>query len=313
MPLSILAYSQESLQESYQLLQESLAVARETGDQWAIADALLHTGDKAHAAGEYEKAAQNYQEAVQQFRQNGDLSGVGASLHKLSLIAIDCGRSEEALAIAQEIMPLVRDFMPIHSFRALGYALIALGSYEEAEAQFQQGLAFIGEPEHNTRDLLFGLGWAAFGVGEYARAAQQFQESLAEALEIDDLAYVAQNHDALGRLNLAQGNDIRAREHLLAALQAGIPSGQPPLILDCMATAAELFLAEGNLEYAALLALQVAANPASRAKIKERAARLLTRLEAELSADVLASIHLPSRLSDLDAVAAQLLVDLKSP
>ena len=313
MPLSILAYYQESLEESYQLLQESLAVARETGDQWAIADALLHTGDKAHAAGEYERAAQSYQEAARQFRQNGDMGGVGPSLQKLSLIAINRGRYDEALTIAQEIMPLVRDFLPTHSFRALGYALIALRAYEKAEAQFQQALAFTGESKENTRDMLFGLGWAAFGVGEYARAAQQYQESLAEALEIDDLAYVARNHDALGRLNLAQGNDVRAREHLLAALQAGIPLGQPPLILDCLATVAELFLAEGNLEYAALLAMQVETNPASRAKIKERTARLLTRLEAELPANDLAKLRQRSRPSELDTVAAQLLVDLKTP
>jgi hypothetical protein len=123
---------------------------------------------------------------------------------------------------------------------------------------------------------------------------------------------VARNHDALGRLNLAQGNDVRAREHLLAALQAGIPLGQPSLILDCLATVAELFLAVGNLEYAALLAMQVAANPASRAKIKEGATRLLTQLETELSADGLAIIRQRSRQSDLDAVAVKLLVDLET-
>ncbi len=79
-----------------------------------------------------------------------------------------------------------------------------------------------------------------------------------------------------------------------------------------MASVAELFAAEGDLEYAALLAMLITNHPASQAKIKERGAQLLALLEAQLSANDLANIRQRSQQSDLDAVAAQLLVDLKS-
>ena len=54
-------------------------------------------------------------------------------------------------------------------------------------------------------------------------------------------------------------------------------------------------------------------DPAGRATVKERGARLLTRLEAELSPDDLANLRRRSRPGDLAAVAAQLLVDLETP
>ncbi len=105
---------------------------------------------------------------------------------------------------------------------------IALGEYEEAEEQFQQGLASQRDGSQLLGSYwLFYLGKVAFDMGDYARAAQQYQESLAGAPDFDDLELAALNHDALGRLNMAQGDDIQAREHFLAALQAADVANHP--------------------------------------------------------------------------------------
>jgi hypothetical protein len=106
---------------------------------------------------------------------------------------------------------------------------------------------------------------------------------------------------------------LRAREHFQAALRASINIGQAPVQLVSMAGIAELLTGEGDLNYAARLAMLVMNHPASQAKVKERAERILVKLEAQLSSNDLVAIHESSRQSDLDSVAAQLLVDLRTP
>lgn len=317
MPLLCLDSAQGSLEESNRLLRESLTLARECGDQWAIGHTLLRMGETARAAGDYEQAEQRGLEALHQFRQNGDTRGAAWVLWDLTNVAIDCGLYEKALALARETMSLSQglNFVASTGIGSLGVALYALGAYEEAQDLLQQNLTIdreVGLRSWVSKDL-FILGKIAFRTEDYARATQQYRESLAGALELDDLEMVALNHDALGRLNMIQGAGNLAREHLQTALQVALPLGRPPILLATLATVAELLAEEDDLAYAASLAMLVTNHPASQAKVKERAARLLTRLEAQLPANDLANIRRRSRQGDLDAVAAQLLEDLKTP
>jgi tetratricopeptide (TPR) repeat protein len=161
--------------------------------------------------------------------------------------------------------------------------------------------------------VLYWLGEIAFSKKDFTRATQQFQDSLAMAVEVNDLELVIQNHNALGRLDLTQGKGIEARKHFRAALRTSLPLGRPPLILDCMASIAELYSEESKFEYAALLATLTTTDPACRAMTKERGERLLARTEKDLSFDEMDTLRQRSRTSDLDTVAAQLLVDLETP
>jgi tetratricopeptide (TPR) repeat protein len=193
--------------------------------------------------------------------------------------------------------------------------MYAQGAYEEAEKQFKQGLDLVRELDWMSRIpfWLYHLGKVAFRTGDHALAEYQFEESLAVALAFEDPLMSAQNHDVLGRLDLDKGEAYQARGHLQAALQVAIPLGRPPLLLSIFATAAELFIIEKNLEYAALLATFVTNHPASAARVKERANQLLTSLESQFSPDELEKVRQCSQQSDLDRLAAQLVVDLKQP
>ncbi len=316
MPLLCLSMYQESLKESSRLLSESLILARQFGDQWAIGHTLVRMGENAQAVGDYANAEQRWREALKQFRQNRDIRATAWALTYLSVLVGDRGRYEEALALAQENMSLFTESNPPtpYVFYALGKALYDLGTYEAAEEQFQQRLALtkeVGLRSQNPVNLFF-LGKIAFRTGDYARAHQHHEESLAGALEFDNLELVAQNHDALGRLYGAQSAGMRAREHCRAALQAAIAFGQSQILLDCLATVAELILEEGNLDQAAMMAMPITNHPNSRAKTKERAGRLLIKSEVDLSSGDLADKYQRGRQSDLDTVAAQVLVDLKT-
>ena len=201
----------------------------------------------------------------------------------------------------------------IYGLDALGVALQALGLFDEAKERFQQGLTLIRDG--NFRSWiplwLYRLGKVNFQTGNFVRAERQFQNSLTLAFEFDQLELGALNHNALGILCFVENDYLKVREHLQSALETAMPLGRPPLLLSIFATAAELFAEEGDPVYAALLAFSVTNHSASEAKVKDRANQLLTRLEAELHPNDLQKIRLRSQQSDLDSLAAQLVIDLE--
>jgi predicted ATPase len=316
-PLLFLAEVQESIEESNRLYREGLALARATGNRWAIGHALLFLGWNAQLAGDYPEAEQQTHEALKQFRQTGDVGGIVTSLAGLGGLALDRGRYEDALTFSRESRSVAHGFNPMVGLMGLStmaQALYALGEYEEAEKLFAQGLTVFGEyGREDHENWLFYLGEIAFSKMDYARAAQLYEHSLARAVGFGNLRMVIRNQISQGRLQMARGNIIEARRSLYAALQSVVQSSWRPLLLDCLAASAALFAKEGNLEDAALLATLITADLASRAMTKERAEHLLAHIEKELSSEQMGAVRQRSRTSDLSTVAAQLLLELETP
>jgi predicted ATPase/DNA-binding SARP family transcriptional activator len=316
-PLLFLAEVQDSIEESNRLYREGLALARAVGNPWAVGHALVFLVGNARLAGDYQEAQKFGREALKQFRQNGDKAGIAVSLYELSLLAVDMGRYEEALTLAQESVSITQGFNPmirIMGLLPLGIALYALEKYGEAEEQFRQFFTVSREFGREDWQLpLFLLGEVAFRKREYARAAQLYNDSLATAVKFENLTLVTRIHISQGSLYVAQEKAVEAREHLHAALQSAILLNRRPLLLDCLAPIAALLVKEGDLEYAALLATLIAADPASRAMTLERGERLLARIETDLSSDEMEAVRQRFDQRDLTAVAAQLLLDLERP
>lgn len=316
-PLLFLAEVHDSMEESNRLYREGLALAKAVGDPWAIGHSLVFLVENARLAGEYKEAQQLGREALKQFKENEDKVGVAVALNELSLLAIDLGQYEIALTYARESISVTQSFTPmirIMGLYPLGLALYALGRYGEAEEQFRQ-LQTV-QREHGREDWkgpLFYLGEVAFRNRDYARAAQLYNDSLASSVEFGDLYMFVNNQISQGRLYLAQGKRIEAKKHLHAALKTAILLKWRPLLLDCLVGIAELLSEEGDLDYAAMLASLVAANPAGRAMSKERGDRLLARLDKDPSFKRMDAIRQSVDESNLAAVAAQLLTDLEMP
>jgi predicted ATPase/DNA-binding SARP family transcriptional activator len=318
LPLLFLADVQGSIEESTQMYREGLALAREIDDPWAIGHALVFLGWNARLAGDYQDGQRHAREAVKQFRQNGDIGGIVTTNIVLGMLSIDLGLYEDALALGHESRSLTVGFNPMFRLpgvRTLGLALYAQARYEEAEELFRQGLAVSREfgREHMVRDWLYWLGQNAFHRQNYVLAAQRFRECLSGAVESNHLELVLRNHNALGRLDIVQSRGQEAKGHFREALQLALQLAQRPLLLDCLANIAELYAEEDNLDDAALLAMRIMNDPASRARIRERAALLLAHAEAELPSDELNAIRQRSNRSDLGTVAAGLLHDLETP
>ncbi len=316
-PLLFLAEVQDSIEESNRLYREGLALAKDVGDSWAIGHALVFLAENYRIAGEYQQAQQLGREALKQFKENEDKVAIAVSLNELSLLAIDLGRYEDAITYARESILVTQGFTPmirIMGLAPLGLALYALGRYEEAEEQFRQRRMVVREFNlEDWSDTLFFLGELAFRKGGYVQAAQLYNDSMASAVKHGDLDMVVRNHISQGSLSLKQGKRIEAKKHLHAALQTAIPLKRRPLLLDCFVGIADLLAKDGDLDYAAVLATLVVADPASWAMSKERGGRLLARLEKDLSFDGMDAVRQRVDQSDIHAVAAQLLIDLEMP
>jgi hypothetical protein len=87
--------------------------------------------------------------------------------------------------------------------------------------------------------------------------------------------------------------------------------GRPLVLLGIFTTAAELFTEDGDLAYATLLAAFARDHPASQAKVKERAEKVLSDLKGQLSTEEVGKIRHHSQQSDLESLAGQLLTDLE--
>ena len=314
MPMLCLGIGESSLEKSNHHLQESLALAQEIGNQWAIGDALYRLGINAESAGNYEKAEQQYRKALAQFEKNGDGSGASWMLTHLSNLAVEQGRYEEALELALENKAKYLDISLIPTLYSLGIAFYHLGDYEKAEAQFQQRLAFMKEKAAKSwvPENFYFLGNIAFKKGELARATQLYQESLAGAHKFNDLLLMAQSYDGLSRLFLAQGDNIRAKQELLAALKVINSLDQPDILSPFLITAAEFLAAEGDLAYAYLLAMVIVNQPVGQARAKEHGIYLMGQLEDSLSTDILADIRQHSQQNEITTVTDQLLINLDS-
>jgi hypothetical protein len=114
-------------------------------------------------------------------------------------------------------------------------------------------------------------------------------------------------------VNVTQGRIIEAKKDYHTAVQTVLQLSWRPLLFDCLVGVAELFAEEGKSDKAAHLATLILADSASRSMTKDRAERLLTRVERGFSSEEMDALRQRSHKNDLVSLAAQLLQDLERP
>ena len=197
--------------------------------------------------------------------------------------------------------------------RSLGQVLFAQNRYDEAEALIQEGLSTSREfgGDNFTEDLEYWLGQIALTKKDYELAAKRFLDSLSRASEYSNLELVVHNHNALGKLDLVQNRRPDSRKRFRDALRLALLLKQRPLILDCLAHIADLYIEEANMDFAALLIVLILDDTASRAKLRERAADQLSYILTNLSSNKIETVRQRAEQSDPIQVAEQLLQDLE--
>jgi non-specific serine/threonine protein kinase len=149
--------------------EESLEVARASGDMLQIASSLRLFGEVEDRSTDYAKATLIVREANQIYRAAGDLVGIADTQASLGGLALDSGDLERAVALFREGIDAAKSAGDLHMqsrvTSALSVTLFETGDFEEGLALSEQTLVWYEE----TGDIR-GKAVALDHIGRYLRA-----------------------------------------------------------------------------------------------------------------------------------------------
>ncbi|OGF55090.1 MAG: hypothetical protein A2Z21_04725 [Candidatus Fraserbacteria bacterium RBG_16_55_9] len=299
--------------EARRLYQESFSLRREIGDRWAMALSLNNLGNLAYRLGEYLEAKQLYQESLTMKREVGDRKGTAPSLNNLGNVALALGEYQEAKQLYQESIAIKREIGDQWgtglSLNNLGQVSEALQEYAEAKQLYQESLSISREigDRKGIASSLSNLGNETAALGEHAEAKRLYQESLAIRKEIGDRLGMVYCLISLGENAIDLGDEQAAKSCLHEALRAALAIQVIPATLAGLGEVAKLSSHAGKAEQAVEVLALILSHPASPKRAKEKAERLLARLESELPPDVIAGAQARGRERKLEEVAEEVL------
>jgi tetratricopeptide (TPR) repeat protein len=172
-------------EEAQKTLDEALSLARELKSQPVVAQTLNFQGDSAFYRGDFKSAQTLYGQALQAASHTKDRDQVQASKIGLAKVAVQEGRSREAIS----------------SLRALAQEADSLGlKYLSVECSVDLGEALV-----NNKD--------------YSRARQELEPALGKAEKLGLRTLLAKDHYLLATALRATGNGTEATPHYREALR----------------------------------------------------------------------------------------------
>jgi predicted ATPase len=207
------------------VLEESLALARELGDEPEIAWALYAMGRVAHARGDYERAAAVLEDSLTRFRALGDVVGCAYACWYIGCVAIERGEYAQATAVFEQSLALGRQ---AGDTWAIASALLNAGELASDLRDFERAVAMLKQSLGHFRELraswgmslvLSRLAVTAAGSGQSERAARLFGAS--QAL-LDGMGYVMSvSHRAKHDSGLATARNAQGEEAFAAVWAEG--------------------------------------------------------------------------------------------
>ena len=248
-------------------LQLALAMMRELDDRAGESEALNLRGNQLARVGRHEDALAVHQQALALRQALGDMRGQAASLHNMALQLLALGRTEEALAHVQESLTAAHacgDLRCVaYAQNSLAQSFVALGDLQSALSALEQALADVRRTTDRALEctLRTHQGRVLHQLGRGAEAGPCLDAALALALDTGNQGDLIRVYQALGELQLSQGDATRATENLqlalLAARRAGEQALEPALLLlqahaqrACRRQAAAASLARAALQLA---------------------------------------------------------------
>jgi predicted ATPase/DNA-binding CsgD family transcriptional regulator/Tfp pilus assembly protein PilF len=268
--------------------QQALHLGWEIRDQRTIADALVSQGRLSLWQGLYYRARQLCEESLVVARTAEIVPFIIGALNSLGDIARALGRLDEAREHFEESLSIAKDDGKgpgiVGSLIHLADVMVDQGDYATAQEYFQQALEIPPGKADRVRyaAVRAGLGRIALLSGEYAQARKHYEASLALHREMSDRLGIIRNLVSLGAMALAQGDNRQSNDFYLESLKGAVEEGSPPILLRVLNGIADLFMKQGNLTDAVLLAALVAHHPASDAESRGLARAVLNSPEAIL-------------------------------
>ena len=158
--------------------EEAVALARATGDDFALAMALNNVGGVMRMLGENERAAAYFQESLELRRRMGDASRIALSLSNVAQMALEEGKTNEAAAMfaeAAEIATAIGDKRHIlFALAGLGWVAYREERWEEAGTHARESLRLAQElgMKRPAVEEIFCLAGIAAATGDTTRAVR---------------------------------------------------------------------------------------------------------------------------------------------
>ena len=324
--LGLVVWSQGEVDQTRSLLQESLAISREIGDLEGMSRSLHDLGFVSEWLGEYDKAKYLFRESLTLSQKIGNAERIAHSLDKLGAIAWYQGAYTESEQYYREGLTIFKEinnrFGMALTYGGLGLVALARGGASLAEAEFFFTESLILSREvghrHNEAIQLGFLGWAMNQLKEYQRAEAYCLESLMIAKKQGAWFPLVNCLIELCDSSCHLGNFQTARQYLLEALDTAFEARLAPFAIKTLRSWSEISTREDHTEtrgrtrslvQAVELLVLVINHPATFQLDRDRAAALMTELEAELPPEVVVAAQERGRVRKLWPTAEKLLVE----
>ena len=241
--LSTSLFDEGLYEEAEECLKEAIAFSRRWQYEGLVAVGLQTLAKIEMIQGEDEKVEALFMEAREIHRRMGNFSGLWFNLQVHAGTLLEAGRAREAQTVYEEAPLLfdshLKDALFPHALHLIRRGEIAceLGSYEEARASCQEAL-------HLAQDKGFNR------------------------VEVRSLMQ-------LGRVAMALGDEDEGVELLKRSLRLALSEQMIGLAVECLVYFAEILVARGELEKAAIALWLVIHHPASTPRDMGRAQELL--------------------------------------
>ena len=176
--VGVLALKQRDLEQAESFLEESLALARELGDEPGMARATLSLAVIAVSNSDYERAARLNEETIELARAADERRVLSTAINNLGDLALHRGRYDDAAYWTSEAVALARELRHREGLTLallnLGQACLHLGRQDEASASFEEAFALARELGYQEAlaYALEGLAALLAARGEPVRAAR---------------------------------------------------------------------------------------------------------------------------------------------
>ncbi len=229
----MLAWDQGSYARARELLEESLSVRREFGDNLGVARSLNALGLVALYRAEYEESTRLFEQSLDLNTELNDTWGRAMALGNLGLAAIFRGEFLKATALLEQSLALKRELgiepSIAESLNNLGLAAMYVGDHDEAQRRHEESLSL--KREHGNKEgiatSVHNLGLVALDRGDIIEAGALLRDALKRFRDLGDSQGVVEALEALACLAAAWRQPVRAARLWSAAVSGRLLIGAP--------------------------------------------------------------------------------------
>ena len=279
----------------------------------ALATGFLALGHNNWFLKKFDEAGTCYRRALTMAREHGLPNEITVALRGLAHIVRETRSFPEAWSFMQEALG---EIQALKHMPGVAGMLLTSGSYLRVNRRFEKGRELLREAASLSRRLghhlqtgyvLIELAWVALELGEHDQATACAEEAYALADRTGMLLVLLRSQAVFGRVAMARGDYSAAHELLLRSLRVVWAHRDKHMADEFLPHFAVLRAAQGNPGEAVALLTLACREQAAQKHVKDEAARLLAKLEGELTPGALAEAQARAETKELEEVVQELL------